>query len=94
MRHLILPSCRQDSEALLRALHAEFGSHAFLLSLMSQYTPEFADPDADKPLHRRLTSFEYDAVCRAACELGFDGFTQNRTSACVAYTPSFTEENF
>ena len=90
VRHLVLPSCRKDSITLLRALHSEFGKDAFLLSLMSQYTPEFAAPDADKNLHRRLTAFEYDSVRTVAEELGFDGYMQERDSASAAFTPDFS----
>jgi putative pyruvate formate lyase activating enzyme len=43
VRHLILPGCRSDSFDLLNALAKKFGTDAFLLSLMGQYTPEFAE---------------------------------------------------
>ena len=43
VRHLILPGCRSDSIDLLNALAKKFGTDAFLLSLMGQYTPEFAE---------------------------------------------------
>lgn len=91
VRHLILPGHRQDSIALLRALEREFGSDAFLLSLMSQYTPDFAPPDSEKSLHRRLTAFEYDSVHEEALRLGFSGYAQGRSSATAAYTPDWTD---
>lgn len=89
VRHLVLPGCRHDSIALLRALASEFGTDAFLLSLMSQYTPDFAPPDADRPLRRRLTTFEYESVRAEANRLGFSGFSQSLSSASAAYTPDF-----
>lgn len=94
VRHLVLPSHRNDSIALLGALKARFGSDAFLLSLMSQYTPDFARDCGYSNLHRRVTSFEYDAVCRAAEGLGFDGYTQARESSRASYTPDFHEITF
>ena len=92
VRHLVLPGCRQDSIQLLTALHERFGNHAFLLSLMSQYTPEFASADAPGNLRRRVTAFEYDRVLEAVESLGFDGYLQKRSSATADYTPDFRGE--
>lgn len=89
VRHLVLPGCRKDSVALLTALHERFGNDSFLLSLMSQYTPDFASSDAPKNLHRRVTAFEYDRVLEAVERLGFNGYLQKRTSATADYTPDF-----
>ncbi|MBQ9785411.1 MAG: radical SAM protein [Clostridia bacterium] len=89
VRHLVLPGERKDSIALLRTLHERFGSDAFLLSLMCQYTPDFAMDTPYKNLHRRLTSFEYDSVLALASDLGFVGFSQDLSSASAAYTPDF-----
>ncbi len=89
VRHLVLPGHRKDSIALLNALHDRFGSDAFLLSLMCQYTPDFAMDSPYKNLHRRLTSFEYQSVLSVASSLGFDGFSQDLSSATTAYTPDF-----
>ena len=62
-----------------------------LLSLMSQYTPEFAADSEYKELHRRITSFEYGSVLKYAESLGFDGFMQGRASATSEYTPDFAK---
>ena len=94
VRHLVLPTHRDDSIALLGALKERFGSDAFLLSLMSQYTPDFARDCPYPNLHRRVTSFEYDAVCQAADALGFDGYVQSRESSRASYTPDFHEVTF
>lgn len=88
VRHLVLPTHRDDSIALLESLAARFGTDRFLLSLMSQYTPQFADP-AHRQLCRRVTTFEYNAVSDAALRLGFDGYFQARDSATPNYTPDF-----
>lgn len=92
VRHLVLPGCRQDSESLLVALAERFGKDAFLLSLMNQYTPDFAPADAPKNLHRRLTSFEYERVAETVKQLGFAGYFQERASSSASYTPDFEGE--
>ena len=92
VRHLVLPGCRQDSESLLVALAERFGKDAFLLSLMNQYTPDFAPADAPKNLHRRLTSFEYERVAETVERLGFEGYFQDRASSSASYTPDFEGE--
>ena len=91
LRHLVLPSHRSDSEALLSALADLFGTDAFLLSLISQYTPEFAKSCPYPALCRRVTSFEYDRVLTHAQKLGFEGYFQARQSASADYTPNFND---
>ena len=65
------------------------------LSLMAQYIPEFLPDAAEEPvdkykkLRRRITSFEYNAVLEESDRLGFDGYSQERTSATKKYTPDF-----
>ena len=89
VRHLVLPSCRADSIALLKKLAEIVPVKDILLSLMSQYTPEFALDTPYKELHRRITTFEYEQVVKCAEELGFDGFIQARSSASSGFTPDF-----
>ena len=92
VRHLVLPGHRNDSIATLEHLAKSFGSDAFLLSLMSQYTPDFyaASGCAEhKNLTRRLTKFEYDSVMKRADALGFEGYFQGIDSASKKYTPDF-----
>ncbi len=92
VRHLVLPGSRSDSITLLSELKAQLGSpDKVVLSLMSQYTPEFYDM-ADGGytcLTRGLTDFEYSSVLRVAEDLGFYGYFQGRTSATSKYTPKF-----
>jgi putative pyruvate formate lyase activating enzyme len=57
---------------------------------MCQYTPDFARDCAYKNLHRRLTTFEYRSVLDHAAALGFDGFSQDATSATSDFTPIFS----
>lgn len=98
IRHLVLPSHREDSANVLRLLASEIGADNILLSLMSQYTPDFHKqmhesgiiPHLYSPLCRKLTSFEYNYVTQIADSLGFDGYFQQRSSATKDYTPNFT----
>lgn len=89
VRHLVLPSLRHDSIAILHELANRFDKSDFILSIMSQYTPN--DNTADFPeINRRITSFEYNSVIDEALRLGFDtALMQERTSADSSYTPPF-----
>lgn len=89
VRHLVLPAHRRESAEALRRLSETVNPQEILLSLMSQYTPEFALDSPHKNLHRRLTSFEYEAVVAEAEALGFSGYMQGRSSAKTEYTPDF-----
>lgn len=86
VRHLILPGCYKDSIALLNAL-SPFKDD-ILISLMSQYVPCGKAPDYPE-INRRLTTFEYRKVLAECEKLGFDGFTQERSSATAELTPDF-----
>ncbi len=89
VRHLVLPACRHDSIAVLDILADTLPTKDIKLSLMSQYTPEFALDCEFKNLHRKLTSFEYNSVLSHAISLGFDGYFQHISSATSSYTPDF-----
>ena len=91
VRHLVLPAHRHDSIALLERLALLLPVDKILISLMRQYTPDFADENAPATLRRRLTSFEYDAVIECADRLGFRGFSQSKESASADFTPSFNK---
>jgi len=89
IRHLVLPGCRKDSLRVIEEIASLVPSADVLLSLMSQYTPDFVDREKYPELGRRVTSFEYESVVKKAIELGFDGFFQSRSSASAKYTPEF-----
>ena len=91
IRHLVLPSCRKDSIALMQEMARCFPAHKWLLSLMSQYTP-FGKASAFPEISRRLTSFEYDSVLKEALRLGLRGYMQEKSSAREEYTPPFDLE--
>ncbi len=90
IRHLVLPSSRHDSIAVLKRIADLLPLENILLSLMSQYTPYFANNSDFKELHRKITSFEYSSVVEVARELGFDGFIQGHASSTKYYTPDFS----
>jgi putative pyruvate formate lyase activating enzyme len=89
VRHMVLPKGRQDSIAVLDRLAELLPVDGILLSLMSQYTPEFAMDSPYAELHRKVTTFEYRSVVERAAALGFDGFMQEKSSATAQYTPDF-----
>ena len=80
-----------ESIAVLEHLSAILPLPDIRVSIMSQYTPEFAADCPQKSLHRRLTDFEYQSVLEAADRLGIVGYRQSRASATGCYTPEFGE---
>ena len=94
IRHMVLPGHRKDSIEVLRHLASSFPKNAFLISLLSQYTPFYkaASDAAYRSLNRRITSFEYDSVVNEAVALGLKGYMQEKSSAKEEYTPSFDLE--
>ena len=93
VRHLVLPSHRDDSIAVLGKIAETVPPSDVLLSLMAQYTPEFLpeakEDDKYAKIRRKVTSFEYEKVVEEASRLGFEGFSQERSSATKRFTPDF-----
>lgn len=91
VRHLLLPSCRKDSTQVVKRISELLPTKDFFISLMSQYTPDFAiEANAPhKELHRKITSFEYNSVVEFAASLGLCGFIQDRSSSTRSFTPDF-----
>lgn len=92
IRHLVLPNERKDSMKALDLLTTINANKSSILSLMSQYTPEFYKGDFSN-LKRKLTSFEYSSVLDYALKLGFDGFSQEKSSSTTIYTPDFNSQS-
>lgn len=86
IRHLVLPGHRDESMKIIDYAAEHFGGA--LMSIMSQYTPEF-NRSPYKNLSRRVTAFEYESVLNYAAEKGIKGFSQLRSSADKKYTPDF-----
>lgn len=93
VRHLVLPGCRHDSAEVLRIISETVPADKIRISLLRQYTPDFA-PIEMKELRRKITSFEYDFVVNEAEKYGFDGYTQEKESANNSFTPDFREKTF
>ena len=88
VRHLILPGHRRESIALVQRLREEFGDR-IQLSLMRQYTPLYRAAEFP-PLHRRLTTFEYESVVDAARDLGMTQvYVQGAEAVGTEYVPDF-----
>ena len=92
VRHLVLPGSYRDSIEVLNTVCRAVGTNNVLVSLMAQYTPEFAGSDFPE-LARRITTFEYSKVLSHAKALGFEGYAQQRGSASAKYTPDFAPES-
>jgi putative pyruvate formate lyase activating enzyme len=92
IRHLVLPGCRADSIAVLRHIASILPVADIRVSVMRQYTPDFAMDSPYKNLRRRVTAFEYDSVMAEAAALGILGFSQGKDAATKAYTPPFEGE--
>lgn len=88
VRHLALPSHRDDSVRILEWIAENFSREGILVSLMSQYTPFFRSSE-HKEISRRISTFEYNYVLDKAVSLGLKGFMQERSSAKEEYTPDF-----
>ncbi len=89
VRHLVLPNCRKDSIEILSELKERFGTNKFILSLMSQFTPNEGLGEYPE-INRRITTFEYESVVNHALQLGYtNAYMQEKTSAKSEYTPPF-----
>ena len=91
--HLVMPSCRRDSFEIIDRLGSEFSKDDILLSLMSQYVPEYK-AESFPEINRRLTTFEYNSVLKYAEKYGFDGFSQEKSSAAEDFIPEFFDSGF
>ncbi len=89
VRHLVLPGHRADSMAVLAHIAAILPPREIRVSVMRQYTPDFAMDSPYKNLHRRLTDFEYESVLRETMRFGLDGYCQGKDAADRSFTPDF-----
>ena len=86
VRHLILPGFVENSLKVLDWLGENFAPGQILVSLMRQYTPM---PGMPKPLDRRITDEEYDAVLSWMYLNDLEGFTQEESAADSQFIPDF-----
>lgn len=86
VRHLVLPTCTQDSKRIIDFFAENLKDKAFL-NVMSQYVP-MGDIKDFPELNRRITKREYDAVIDYAIAQGIEKmFYQKRVSASEEYIP-------
>ena len=91
VRHLLLPGCKEDSEAVLKFLYETFGDSVFI-SIMNQYTP-LSHVEGYPELNRRITEEEYEEIVDYAIELGIEnGFIQEGETAEESFIPDFDGE--
>lgn len=88
VRHLVLPSHRDESIKVLELLKNKFGTEDYSLSLMRQYYPCYMAEKYPK-INRTVTSYEFQKVSEYAEKLGFHGFYQEKGSEKESYTPAF-----
>ena len=87
LRHLVLPSCVEDSKCVLDWV-AGFDK-TMPVSLMAQYFPPHHD-DKYNELNRRLTVREYNNILEYFYNVGLtEGYEQDPESATEDYVPSF-----
>ncbi len=91
VRHMVLPTLRKDSIAVLNALRENFEPDEILLSLMCQYVPMYRATTEERfrKINRRVSTFEYNSVLDYARELGFEGYSQERSSSDECFVPEF-----
>ncbi len=87
VRHLVLPGCSRDSEALMDYL-GTLPKRTIMVSLLRQYTP-YADAENYPEINRRITTLEYERVVKRALDNGLDGFRQAQSSSTMALRPVF-----
>ena len=90
IRHLILPGQVENSLRVLDWIGEQFAPGQVLVSLMRQYTPMGNLP---KPLDRRVTDEEYDAVLSWMFLNDLEGFTQEDAAASDSFIADFDKFN-
>lgn len=88
IRHLVLPSGKEDSKKLLQWISETFPPEEIRVSLMRQYTP-CGDLSSCPELGRTLYSMEYSSVLCAAESLGLVGYQQGKGCETLKMTPDF-----
>ena len=86
IRHLILPGAVENSLKVLAWIGETFTPGEVLVSLMRQYTPM---PGMPRPLDRKVTEEEYDAVLSWMYLNDLEGFTQEAEAADGGFIPDF-----
>lgn len=92
IRHLVLPSCIQNSKDILLWIAQNVGTDS-IVSIMNQYTP-YGKAIGHKLIGRKLKPLEYKIIVNYAQKLGFDNaYIQYSDSANECYIPQFFGDN-
>ena len=88
VRHLILPTCTDDSREVIAYLHSHFGDKIYI-SIMNQYTP-VAGLMLPSELTHGITESEYDKVVGFADRIGVvNGYVQEGGTVAESFIPAF-----
>jgi putative pyruvate formate lyase activating enzyme len=68
IRHLVMPSCLENTRKVIRFLHDEISKEAFV-NIMAQYYPHYRACDFPE-IARRITPEEYQSALKLAEDLG------------------------
>ncbi len=91
VRHLILPTCTDDSREVIKYLFDRYG-HDIYISIMNQYTPITGAP-LPSELTRPITDMEYAKVVGYARRIGIEnGFIQEGGTVEESFVPLFDGE--
>lgn len=91
VRHLVLPGCVEDSKAVIRYLHENYGNLVYI-SILNQFTP-MPGLTAYPEINRRVTKEEYEEVVDYAVGIGVEcGFIQEGETAEESFIPDFDGE--
>ncbi len=88
IRHLVMPSCLNDTRNIIEWFSERIGDKAYF-SLMAQYTP-FVESKDHKELNRKITKGEYDRAFDALLSAGIKNyFIQELRSADESFIPKW-----
>lgn len=91
VRHLLLPTCLEDSKKVMDYLYNTY-KNAIFVSIMSQYTP-MGHFDNMPELNRKVSRREYDSLVDYCVNLGIEnGFIQEDDVASDSFIPPFDLE--
>ena len=89
VRNLLLPGHVMNSKMVLKYLYETYGDTIYM-SIMSQYTPMKAFPDALKELNRKVKKSEYERLTNYAIDLGItNAYIQDMSASGKDYIPEF-----
>lgn len=88
VRHLALPSHRDDSIRVIKYLGETYKPDEIMLSVMRQYTPVYRSCEFAQ-INRRLTTFEYNSILDEVRKYGFCCYIQEKQAADEGFIPEF-----